>query len=156
APHRSPLMVVRNRIYARVFDAHWVAMRMPDAEVRRQRAAFRLGVVRTAGAAAMLLAAVASLALLAIQQGRRTELFLYAADMKVAQQALEDGNLAGARRLLKEHRRRQFWEEDLRGFEWRYLQGLCEDESLARLEGHQSEVTSVAFSPVETPSGLLL
>src|SRR5262249_27437065 len=32
---------VRNRIYERIFDAAWVAAHMPDAELRRQRAAYR-------------------------------------------------------------------------------------------------------------------
>jgi hypothetical protein len=41
-------LYVRNRIYARVFDKAWIAANMPDAEVRRQRAAFRRGVLRTA------------------------------------------------------------------------------------------------------------
>src|SRR6185369_11154270 len=31
---------VRNRIYHRVFNEHWVTENMPDAELRRQRAAF--------------------------------------------------------------------------------------------------------------------
>src|SRR5262249_9491729 len=136
-PHQSPRLRVRNRIYARVFDAGWVAMRMPGAELRRQRAAYRRGVLRTAGAAAMLLAAVAGMALFAIRQNRRTEQSSYAADMNLAQQAWEDGNLAGAQRLLEAHARpRWFWEEDLRGFEWRYLRRLCEDKSLALLEKH--------------------
>src|SRR5207248_5415088 len=37
---------VRNRIYERVFDRAWVTNHMPDAELRRQRAAYRLGIVR--------------------------------------------------------------------------------------------------------------
>src|SRR5207249_1168710 len=32
-------LAVRNRIYERVFDLHWVERNMPDAELRRQRAA---------------------------------------------------------------------------------------------------------------------
>ena len=39
-------LVVRNRIYARVFDQEWVMANMPDAEVRRQRTAYRTGVLR--------------------------------------------------------------------------------------------------------------
>ena len=37
---------VRNRIYARVFDQEWVKENMPDAELRRQQAAYRAGLVR--------------------------------------------------------------------------------------------------------------
>jgi len=32
---------VRNRIYARVFDQKWIVEHMPDAELRRQRAALK-------------------------------------------------------------------------------------------------------------------
>ncbi len=39
---------VRNRIYHHVFDREWVLAHMPDAEVRRQKAAYRLGILRTA------------------------------------------------------------------------------------------------------------
>ena len=41
-------LVERNRIYYQVFDREWVRMNLPDADLRRQRAAFRRGVVRTA------------------------------------------------------------------------------------------------------------
>ena len=44
---------VRNRIYARVFDREWVMTHMPDAEVRRQRAAYRKGLFRAAAIAAV-------------------------------------------------------------------------------------------------------
>ena len=40
---------VRNRIYAHAFDARWVAAAMPDAELRRQRAAYRRGLLRGNG-----------------------------------------------------------------------------------------------------------
>lgn len=43
------LLRVRNRIYDRVFDKDWVRAHMPDAELRRQEAAYRRGVLRTAG-----------------------------------------------------------------------------------------------------------
>jgi hypothetical protein len=56
---------VRNRIYARVFDREWVMTHMPDAEVRRQRAAYRRGLLRAGIAAAIILAVVSSLAVLA-------------------------------------------------------------------------------------------
>jgi WD40 repeat protein len=45
----------RNRIYDRVFDKDWVLAHLPDAEIRRQRDAFRRGVYRTAAAAAVLI-----------------------------------------------------------------------------------------------------
>jgi AAA-like domain len=39
-------LYVRNRIYHRVFNQEWVKENMPDAELRRQRAAYRQGVIR--------------------------------------------------------------------------------------------------------------
>ncbi|MBM3460226.1 MAG: hypothetical protein FJX77_17030, partial [Armatimonadetes bacterium] len=41
---RGEWLGVRNRIYATVFDREWVRASMPDAEQRRQRAAYRRGV----------------------------------------------------------------------------------------------------------------
>ena len=58
-------MAVRNRIYAHVFDDAWVEQNLPDAELRRQREAFRLGVLRTASLATLILALVGALGLYA-------------------------------------------------------------------------------------------
>jgi hypothetical protein len=49
---------VRNRIYAHVFDKTWVVANMPDAELRRQRAAYRRGLVRASIAAAGVILAI--------------------------------------------------------------------------------------------------
>jgi WD40 repeat protein len=58
----------RNRIYSRVFDRQWVRNNMPDAELRRQRAAFQRGLLRAAAVAAVIIVAIAALALFAFQQ----------------------------------------------------------------------------------------
>ncbi|HLK58836.1 MAG TPA: hypothetical protein VKU00_19845, partial [Chthonomonadaceae bacterium] len=50
------MLHVRNRIYERVFDRAWIRENMPDAEVRRQKQAFRRGVVRTLTVSAVVLA----------------------------------------------------------------------------------------------------
>ena len=42
-------------MYDRVFDKDWVAAHMPDAELRRQREAYRRGVLRTAALASVVL-----------------------------------------------------------------------------------------------------
>lgn len=52
---------VRNAIYAHVFDRKWIEASMPDAELRRQRAAFRRGVIRTASISAAVVLALAAL-----------------------------------------------------------------------------------------------
>src|SRR5205085_2307968 len=92
---------VRNRIYARVFDREWVRTHMPDAELRRQRAAYRRGVLRTAGVGAVVLTVVAGLGISERLQAHRADRLagerqaalaesrhlLYAADMQLAAQA---------------------------------------------------------------------
>jgi WD40 repeat protein len=64
---------VRNRIYRRVFDRPWITANMPEAELRRQRAAFRRGVVRTAAVAGVVLAVIAGLGLTALSLQREAE-----------------------------------------------------------------------------------
>ncbi|MBB6051422.1 AAA-like domain-containing protein [Armatimonas rosea] len=41
-------LVIRNRIYDHVFDKNWVLSHMPDAELRRQKEAYRRGLIRAA------------------------------------------------------------------------------------------------------------
>jgi WD40 repeat protein/predicted Ser/Thr protein kinase len=84
--------------------------------------------------------------LLAEQDAARTRLNLYAADVAVASQAVQIGNLGLARRTLAGLRPKG-GEADLRGFEWRYLWNLCRGDQLATLAGHERTVTCAAFSP---------
>jgi hypothetical protein len=62
---------VRNRIYEHVFDRDWIIANMPDAELRRQRAAFRKGAVRAGAVAAVILVLMAGLAIAAVQGRNR-------------------------------------------------------------------------------------
>jgi WD40 repeat protein len=151
-------LVVRNRIYARVFDRRWVEAHTDEAEVRRQRAAYRRGLRRAAAVAALVLLIVSALGLVAVQgwrqaitqrqiaeqQERRNRVLLYAAQMNLAQQAWEGGNVRRVVELL-EAGRPQPGEGDLRSFEWYRLWRLSHSEMAAlRFE---SETASVAFSP---------
>jgi WD40 repeat protein/serine/threonine protein kinase len=76
-------------------------------------------------------------------QSRR---LLYAADMNLAQQAVQLNNLGRARRLLERHRPAA-GEEDLRGWEWRYLWQQCRSDALAVLAKRPARGFSVSFSP---------
>ena len=71
---------------------------------------------------------------------------LYAADMNLAQQALSLNNLGRARRLLDRHRPAP-GEEDLRGWEWRYLWQQCRSSVFAQLTKRPARGFSVSFSP---------
>jgi WD40 repeat protein/serine/threonine protein kinase len=66
---------------------------------------------------------------------RRAKEYLYAADMNLAYQASQDGNLGLALDLLNRHRPAA-QEQDLRGWEWRYMWGLCQSEALYTLGRH--------------------
>jgi outer membrane protein assembly factor BamB len=61
---------VRNRIYASVFSPAWARSSMPDAELWRQRAAYRRGVLQASAAAALVGAAAIALAWLGWCQAR--------------------------------------------------------------------------------------
>lgn len=106
----------------------------------------------TAGLAAALVIAIAAGVSGILWQWRRATLSeqvmalnLYAADMRAAANALAEGDLGQARRLLKLHEPHGH-QRDLRGFEWRYLWARCQGEQSATFRGHDSIVTTTAFS----------
>jgi len=70
----------------------------------------------------------------------------YAADMNLAQAALEKGDLGAAVALLDDHGPAP-GHRDLRGWEWRYLWQRCRSDELFELTRSQSTVERVAFSP---------
>ena len=82
----------------------------------------------------------------ASESQRRSRRLLYASDMNLAQQALRMNNLGQARRLLDRHRS-QPGEEDLRGWEWRYLWQLTRSSALVTLTNRPVRGFSVSFSP---------
>jgi WD40 repeat protein/tetratricopeptide (TPR) repeat protein len=63
-------LVVRNRIYERVFDGHWIRANMPDAERRRQRRAFRRGLSFAMAASLLVLGIISGLSWQALTQTR--------------------------------------------------------------------------------------
>jgi WD40 repeat protein len=142
---------IRNRIYEGVFNREWIAANLPDAEVRRQRTAYRKGLLRAGALAAVILAIVSGLAFSAIKQRNRAERqqqtnrrLLYTAQMNVAAQNWEAANIARMENLLDANVPKP-GEEDLREFEWYYLWRLihCDLFTLR----HTGVVESVAFSP---------
>ncbi len=150
---------LRNRIYARVFDQDWVRAQMPDAEDRRQAAAYRRGVLRAGAVAAIVLALVGGLAIAAWQaeqharrwarearqNAREARLNQYTAEMTLALRAWEERNYGSAAELLERQRPRP-GEVGLRGWEWGYLWRLLHRD-LRTLTGHKALILSVAYSP---------
>jgi len=81
---------VRNRIYFLVFDPDWVRASMPDAELRRQRAAYRRGVVRALVLSGAILALVLVFALFGLDQAHLARINAARAD----ENARRNGSLA--------------------------------------------------------------
>jgi WD40 repeat protein/serine/threonine protein kinase len=71
---------------------------------------------------------------------------LYVANMRLAQQAWEGAQVKYMLQLLEEAAIRLPGDDDLRGFEWRYLWRLGHPE-VQTFQGHTGRVHSVAFSP---------
>lgn len=89
----------RNRILARVFSRRWVAAHLPQAEVRRQRAAYRRGLLRATSLAALVILAFGFVTGIAVRQTR------------VAERALADAEATAARERLEKRRSRRLADE---------------------------------------------
>jgi WD40 repeat protein/serine/threonine protein kinase len=77
------------------------------------------------------------------REGRRV---VYVANIRLAQRAWELGKVVEMRRLFAEAAQGEPGDEDLRGFEWYYLERLARPREQMLL-GHRREVRRVAFSP---------
>ncbi|MBI4661825.1 MAG: PD40 domain-containing protein, partial [Verrucomicrobia bacterium] len=70
----------------------------------------------------------------------------YAAEMLLAQQALDESNLGRATELVRKYFPRP-GEKDLRDWEWRWRWKQCQSDELDTLGRYSNGVNSVAFSP---------
>lgn len=129
-------------------------------------------VAGMSGAVIVLLLVVSAGSLLATRriaaEARRVEewarelrLNLYVADMNIASQSYYRNSLGHVSQIVHDYlpgalghqfgtdvgRFMAKGEEDLRGWEWRYLWGVCRDESLWVMEGHTNGVSCAVFSP---------
>jgi WD40 repeat protein/serine/threonine protein kinase len=85
---------------------------------------------------------------------RLARIHLYAADMVLAQQALDQGNLGRVNELLDKYRPTKFGPSspdaqlspDLRGWEWRYLWSRSRSDERYTLGSHNRAVDFVVFS----------
>lgn len=99
---RENRLVVRNRIYEHVFDDRWIRMNMPDAELRRQRAAYRKGVMRTVALAAVVLIIIAGLILWNQVYEQKVAFQNYSAHAIQVQQSFDSGDYATGVEGLRE------------------------------------------------------
>ena len=139
---------VRNRIYDHVFDKHWVLSHMPDAELRRQRAAATKGRWQVGSIAAVVLIGMGGLTTLAIRNAAQAarsathaQLYLYYASMKNAQLAYQSGAFEQLDKLLNDTK-----DSPARGWEWGYWKRLAHQEE-AILTTYPSRANVAAISP---------
>jgi WD40 repeat protein len=130
---------IRNRIYARVFDKSWIQANMPNAEVRRQRLAYRKGLARATAVWVIVVAAVSVMGVNSAKWARRADegklnarRFVYISQIGLAHRVWESGDVGRAAELVDGQIPGR-GDEDLRGFEWDYLKRLCENKSLATI-----------------------
>ena len=79
----------------------------------------------------------------------------YAADMKLAQYLLEEGNIGGVRQILAKHQPggSSRWtpftgsQTDPRAWEWRYLWGQCQNDERTKLVQQKEGFANLALSP---------
>lgn len=162
----GPYLHVRNRVYREVFDRRWILEHTPGAEIRRQRTAYRRGVLLASAVLGAFLIAVGSLGAIAIASaGRANHLaaltraaegrllreadyarrLLYDSDVNLAQQKYQDADIGPVLQILRETEP-QPGQPDLRSFEWGYLQRMCHRD-LRTLASTGGPVQFVAYSP---------
>ncbi|MCW3061886.1 MAG: GUN4-like family, partial [Capsulimonas sp.] len=143
---------VRNKIYAQVFDRRWVDENMPDAALRREKAAFRRGAWRTAILFSSLLATILVIYKIYLinksleatngmlhQERVITDKRLAIGNLSIAQRAIEDSNTPRAMQLLSECD-----DTTKKRFEWRYLWRLVHSENQV-YQGSHGGVLAVGF-----------
>jgi len=142
-------LVIRNRIYRRVFDKAWIAANMPGQELIRQRQFFRRGLIRGVAIAAVLGGVIGTLALLAVNARHEAvvarsalDYELYVSDMTSL--GLFEGTGDSVRMasiLARSH------SNSHRGFEWNFW--------LGRLHDSPEEYTLDYSTPGKLEEGIL-
>lgn len=134
---------LRNRIYNQSFGLDWITQNMPDAELRRQRAAFRRGLALSSTVATAILSLIIWLWVDASSQRNDYRKLLYSSQMNLAYQEWNAGNVGRVEELLNSTKGTDF--KDLRGFEWDYLNQAPHKELFSLLQ--PGLVSSIAVSP---------
>lgn len=92
---RDGRLYARNRIYARVFNSAWIASQMAKAELRRQQAAYRNGLVRAGSFGGVVCSLVAGLGWSSYQPERTTHVSRAHQQPERGVQPLRGGNSRG-------------------------------------------------------------
>ncbi|MCS6885261.1 MAG: AAA-like domain-containing protein [Acidobacteriota bacterium] len=131
---RRARLVVRNRIYYYAFDEEWIDAHLPDAELRRQRAAYHKGLLSATMVSSVIVLIMLLLFLWALREARRADANFQQAQLnavdalrasqdaeKQRRSALEQQALAEQQRLEAEEQRREALEQQKIALEQRRL-----------------------------------
>jgi len=122
----------------------WQAVRATRSERKEQSA--RAAAEQSRAAAVRSQIRESSQRALADENALKARRLLYAADMSLAHQAWEEGNLSRMVSLLQAHQPQPGAADD-RGFEYFYLQNPASGEQEQVLRGHTNEALGIAISP---------
>ncbi|HEY7546656.1 MAG TPA: AAA-like domain-containing protein, partial [Blastocatellia bacterium] len=128
------LLRVRNQIYKRAFDRQWVKANMPDAEVRRQREAYRRGLMRATAIAAIILIVMAALVGAAVRSAQAAR----AAQTEANAQRIEAENQRSRAEAALDEAREQRSRAEVALAETQKQQGLAEKN--AQREAEQRKI----------------
>src|SRR5262249_2436215 len=124
---------------------------MRGDEQRRQQAAYKRGLLRAGSVGGLILAVIGWLAITAFQERQSAKVEAensrrssYYAQIRVAQQELENANITRVEEILNNVRPRAS-EKDLRSFEWYNLWQLSHQQSQTLRLEHQ--VVALQFAP---------
>ncbi len=152
--HKGRLLV-RNRIYVRVFDSSWIRENMPDAERRRQRSTALRIALAVGCIAAVIVGAMGWLTfrankaeqmakmktIQAQESADKASRLYYIANMNLCLAAWDSNNISRVLELFEDT-----LDIPLQGFEWGHWNRMCHLD-LFTLKGHTDQVTSNSFSP---------
>lgn len=132
-------LVGRNRIYEEVFDSEWVELNMPEAELRRQKAALRKGRVQVATAALVVLLVMGVLSAVALVQRNRA--------------VTSEKNLQAQTRRIEETQASLLFQRGIKeAFEGNQMRAACwlNEAYRFRMERNLGDLTSLRFVLGET------
>ncbi|MDW8218283.1 MAG: AAA-like domain-containing protein [Acidobacteriota bacterium] len=151
-------LVVRNRVYGRVFDGEWVERSLPEWEVKRQRAAVVKGRLQAASVALLVVAALGVLAVAAVAQRNRAEAERARAEAALKQVAAERDRAEAALKQVREEsaraeRERQRAEEQQKLAESRTKEAVAAKNAAELAREAEREQTEAARRSAREAAG---
>ena len=141
---------VRNRIYRRVFDSNWVKANMPDAELRRQKEAFKKGLIRATAGALAILAIILTLTGIAIHHWGQAQQRLIRLNTANGVRMMQQDNRLGSLLWFAENLKLPRIPQDQETLQrYRFASLLQGSPKLTQFLFHSSEVRYAEFSPDE-------